>query len=236
MKWPALLLLLLLIVTGCDWLWPLEGEFDPHRCSPACSPNATCRNGSCVSHHADSGPQPDGAPPKVDTTLPDTTQPEDMVLSEPSPAPDKDTTPACVHGSFVCLDSQNIKLCENGTWKNSSCTKLCVAKGYDYSTACKEVGGKATCQCSKWITYGGPCPSPSLCAPGLQCQKMVVSTGFCTKSCQKDSDCLGGPSGTLAKCDLNASSQKYCAFKCGSSGPQCPPGLTCFPLLFYCLP
>jgi formylglycine-generating enzyme len=38
-----------LLFTGCDSIWPLDGTYDPRRCVPACSAGALCVNGVCQS-------------------------------------------------------------------------------------------------------------------------------------------------------------------------------------------
>ena len=124
------LVLLLLLLGGCDWLWPLEGEFDPHRCDPQCSSGISCHDGVC-GINLDGGPSPDKALPGVDRAV------GDVVLST-EPLPGKELGPGCVQGAMVCLDDQKIKVCDNGLWKNSSCGAQCVAAKYDYSVICKD--------------------------------------------------------------------------------------------------
>ena len=44
----AVLLLPVVFLCSCDWLWPREAEYDPWRCSPQCPAGEYCRGGECV--------------------------------------------------------------------------------------------------------------------------------------------------------------------------------------------
>ena len=75
-------------VGACGWLWPLEGQYDPHRCDPPCKGGQVCSAGECVTDGGssrDHGPRADQARP------PDRGAPPEQGAQPdgPLPAPDK---------------------------------------------------------------------------------------------------------------------------------------------------
>jgi len=46
-KAAAVLFSAVLLLSACNWLWPLEGKYDPTRCDPACSGGEICYEGKC---------------------------------------------------------------------------------------------------------------------------------------------------------------------------------------------
>ena len=95
-------LVVLLLATGCDGLWPTDAPYDPRRCDPRCKTGEVCFQGTCVSAQQDGGadlggplidgPAQDGPAqdgPAADGPLPDTT----------ADAPPLDQGPTCVHPS-----------------------------------------------------------------------------------------------------------------------------------------
>ncbi len=213
---------LVLLLGGCDWLWPLDGEYDPHRCDPSCAGKQTCVNGQCVGGALDMG-WPDAPGSKVDQAVGD-------AHVSPELLPAKEAGSDCTQGDSICLSEQTIKVCENGLWKTSSCAIECTAGGYDYSAGCKEMSGKAVCQCGKWVGYGGICTKNILCEPSLKCAAFTPGgLGFCTKTCKNNAECAGGPPNTHGVCALaiSGSSGLVCGFKCDKGIYSCPPGLNC---------
>lgn len=239
----------LLLAGACDWLWPLEGEYDPHRCAPRCQGAQTCRNGQCVGPGADGAPQ-DGALPKKDGQLPhkDITLVKKDGPQEDTPpgadqwVPGPDQTPACVQGTLSCLGGGAIKYCEKGAWQTSTCTVHCKGAGYDFADGCRvSLGGKDSCVCAKKTGYGAVCTSSGVCGSGFFC-RLPVSwiAGICTRSCLNDVDCGGGPPGTLAKCNICLQTPmgpiRYCEFMCGKYNKPCPALNTCDTATDRCLP
>ena len=79
------LLILMILWSGCDWLWPDDGKYDPRRCDPRCRPGSMCVEGQCVNDKTqDAGVDAGGDRGTSDTASPDA---QDL-----SPKPDKDAT------------------------------------------------------------------------------------------------------------------------------------------------
>lgn len=233
---------LLSIVTaaGCDWLWPLEGEYDPHRCDPPCSAGTRCRGGQCV-RDTDGGAPLDKAP-KVDkaTKKPDRSLVDLAVVESYLPAK-KDTGPPCKTGKMECLTGDNVRVCAASKWKYTTCAGHCKSTGDDYSNGCSKhpFTGTVSCNCQKYTHYGGTCTkSTKKCVSGYICGFINnYIYGICTRLCKTDKDCVGGPTGTLALCNMTStSSQKICGFVCNTYGVPCPKGLSCLSLKSSCRP
>lgn len=229
-----ILLPLLLALPACDWLWPLDGEYDPHRCDPACAGGSTCRQGQCVSDtdggrpdlppkKMDGGGDKDKSSPKTDTWPGIEPAPPADVLVSP------DVHSGCTHGDGTCPGPQTIKHCDKGIWKTESCAKQCQAKGHDYAMGCKTVGSKALCSCATYAAYGSPCNKSILCTPGLLCFVLPVwKLGYCSRACKDRVGCaLGSPPMTAPLCNMTLSGQTFCGFSCTLGLFLCPPGLSC---------
>lgn len=237
-KAAALLVLLSITAGGCDWLWPLDGDHDPHRCDPACGGSQRCQGGQCVERGEDSGVTPDRAPGADRVAWPDLPRP-DRAAPELFPRPQKDTGPPCKTGAMECLASTTVKVCVESKWKTTTCDSHCKTVGYDYSAGCTKNGfGVVSCNCRHLLPFGSTCTKSSKCVSGLFCGMVSGSIyGFCSRFCKTDSDCTGGPAGTLALCVLtNTSSQTICGFVCGKYGNPCPKGMTCQSTKNICLP
>lgn len=234
--------MLIFAVGGCDWLWPLEGDYDPHRCDPPCSAGLLCHGGQCV-RDGDGGLLPDKTKtPKVDGVVKMQDKAlVDKAVVESYPWPAKDTGPPCKTGKIECLTAGSIKVCVNSKWQLSNCTAHCQSKGDDYSDGCNKhpFTGEATCNCRKYVSYGGPCSKSSKCVSGYFCGFISSSYvyGFCTKHCKVDTDCGGGPAGTQALCSLTTTTAiTICGFVCNKYPYPCPKGLTCLTLKNSCRP
>ena len=239
----------LLLVGACDWLWPLEGEYDPHRCDPGCQGAQRCQQGSCVGPGTD-GPRPDGpARPKKDGAPGKDTWP----LKDSGPTPKKDGKPRVVDkhvpvadkyvpvadksvpctGQLLCLGGDLIRICQAGAWTNTTCTAHCQATGFHYALNCVVgSGGYGSCVCAKKTGFGAVCTTSAVCGAGYHCRVPTTwIAGVCTRSCSKDTDCLGGPPGTLALCNVVISTPmgdiKKCEFVCGKHKKPCPANMTC---------
>lgn len=220
---------------GCDWLWPLEGEFDPHRCDPACAAGSRCLGGRCVSEVDASKKPRDGAVADRGAVTGDVTSGELGSTADLLPPPDSDLN--CSFGAS-CVDAQTIKHCNNGKWKIIACASVCTIGGYDYTNGCKVISGAAKCECGKWIPYSGGCGKGLVCGPSHKCISVTGSASkFCSRYCNKDIDCIGGPAGSLGLCTLVESGtlKKMCGFKCDSKH-VCPPALGCNKTLAICVP
>ena len=87
-------------------------------------------------------------------------------------------------------------------------------------------GGLSGCACVKASGYGAVCANSVICGTGYFCHIPVTwPGGYCTRSCQKDIDCVGGPAGTLALCRVVTTTPfgdiKYCRFVCGTYSKPC---------------
>ena len=60
-KAAAVLFSAVLLLSACNWLWPLEGKYDPTRCDPACSGGEICYEGKCEPPKLDWGSSDLGA-------------------------------------------------------------------------------------------------------------------------------------------------------------------------------
>ncbi len=236
----TLTLLLLLVTPACDWLWPLEGEHDPHRCDPPCAGGTACRQGQCVSL-ADGG-KPDLPPTTKDGGKKDNGAADAWPGAEPTPAADGPLSPdaktGCTDGDGTCTGPQTIKHCDKGTWKTENCGKQCQTKGYDYAMGCKTAGSKALCGCATYAAYGTPCSKSILCAPGLLCFVLPVwKLGYCSRACKDKLHCaLGSPPMTAPLCNMTLSGQSFCGFSCALGLFLCPPGLVCSKKTQVCEP
>ena len=250
----------LLLAGACDWLWPLEGEYDPHRCDPQCTGSQICRQGQCLGPGSDGPGELDNGPTKKDGPSPkkdlkprphkdvgqtkrDGVKP---VADKTVPTPDKtvpspDQAPTCSSGALLCLGGDNIKYCDKGVWKNTTCTVHCKAGGYDYAVNCAVGLGGSSCVCAKKAGYGTVCTSNATCGLTYYCRLPVTwMAGVCTKVCQKDVDCVGGPPGTLAKCNIINVTPfgpiRNCEFVCGTYNKPCPANMACDTTTNLCLP
>ncbi len=238
--------LLIFTVGGCDWLWPLEGDYDPYRCEPSCAAGTRCHGGQCVKDGDGSIPDKTKKQPKQDGLIIKKDKkkvPKDVVSPDKVPWPvKKDTGPPCKTGKKECTTATSIRICENSKWQYSDCTAYCKSKGDDYSNGCSKhpFTGTAGCNCHKYQPYGGTCyKTTKKCVSGHICGYISSAYvyGFCTRLCKTDADCTGVPAGTMALCNLtNTSSQKMCGFVCSIGGHTCPKGLVCLTIKKSCRP
>ena len=93
---------ILLLLGGCDFLWPTEAPYDPNLCDPRCKTKEVCFEGKCVAAtmdgtvplpdgKADVGVVPDGSQkdtgdrPSKDVFTPDKQRPDQMLPDQTIP-------------------------------------------------------------------------------------------------------------------------------------------------------
>lgn len=195
---------ILLIVGGCDFLWPTEAPYDPRRCEPRCKGTEVCFEGNCISGSSDGTvPKPDikddlspakdaGDGPSRDKLMPDKPRPDqagDNAVPDVS-APDKTIPDKLVPDAPLptCADKA-----KNGGETDVDCGgKACPAcadgKKCKLSTDCAgKVCQSGTCAsptCTDKVKNGG---ETDVDCGGSTCTKCPN-----TKACKKALDCMSG--------------------------------------------
>src|SRR5688500_4294009 len=70
---------------------------------------------------------------------------------DPPPPPPTPPEPDCDQlDPYICLGSDQIGVCEDGSWVGYDCTQLCLDAGYDFATGCDTdpADGLNYCFCS----------------------------------------------------------------------------------------
>ena len=81
---------IVLLLGGCDFLWPTEAPYDPNRCNPRCNSSEVCFEGKCVGATSDGTvPLPDGRADKGVATLDGPKKDTKDGPSRDQPTPDK---------------------------------------------------------------------------------------------------------------------------------------------------
>lgn len=214
------MLILSATLGACGWLWPLEGEFDPHRCEPACQGKQRCQDGRCV------GPGADGALPDRALKPRDGSQKKDINFQKKDkgkPPPDKAKVPLPDKHKVPVPDKYKPPVPD--TYKPPPDKALP-----------KDTGSSPP----PWQPgFGAVCNNNAVCGTGFFCRTLSVwPAGYCTKSCQKGSTCPLGPPGTWAQCNVTTTTPfgdlRHCEFMCGKN--LCPSHMGCDKAKSICFP
>ena len=131
------------------------------------------------------------------------------------------STSACGSGGATCSACSTSDPCKVASCATGSCViTLSTSPPYPcpgaYGTPC---GGSTGQGC-----YGNPCAT-----------FVAGQTGYCSRYCTYDGQCtLGAFSGSVARCNLTAGSQKLCGFECFPG--TCPIGTSCNYTSYLCEP
>jgi formylglycine-generating enzyme required for sulfatase activity len=225
---PIAGMLPLLVVAGCNWMWPTDGPYDPWRCDPRCPPGRACVVGKCVPLEAGAGPDLHGR----------------FDLGEAGP--DHQLQGKCGDGEINGLeqcDSFQLggKSCQSLGYErgNLACNEDCTLDKHDCSTCGDgKISGNESCDVN--TTGGVSCQSLGFDGGSLTCLQCVLGTDGCYKcgdnkingTEQCDGSQLGGKNcadvgffdGTLAcktDCTFDTAGCHNCGNKVVNGTEQC---------------
>ena len=182
-----------------------DGRCDPDetaRSCPADCPAAKCGNGTCD------------------------------YLENTDSCPADCAADGCKDKPNVCVGTESLQYCKDGTWRQSSCTLVCDMELRAAPDTCKlsPENGTEVCFCGKSL-LGVGCTEHAQCPNGTVCTLTSTgSKGFCTRSCSSEGASCGvvWPESALPNegtCTLYEG-KLGCSVQC-NIGLYCPEQLSC---------